>query len=78
MREKYWFYYLGAPAEKFLLWPDQGVGLILLRGAKGRVITAFKLTIRKFLKVVAVLSLGPRHALMTLVITPFLVRKMSL
>jgi hypothetical protein len=48
--------------------------LFYFEGVKGRGITTFKGAIRKFLKVVEVLSLGLRTAMMTLTTPTFLVR----
>jgi hypothetical protein len=42
--------------------------------AQARGVTAFEGAIRKYAKVLAVLSLGLRHALMTLALPTFLVR----
>jgi hypothetical protein len=54
---------MGPSAETIFLLPGQGAGLNLLQGGEGYRHHNF---IRKFLKVVAVLSLGLMNALMRL------------
>jgi hypothetical protein len=66
MHEKCRSYCLLPSTETVLLRPDKVWAYFYFEREKGREITAFKGTIR-FFKVVEVLSLGPRHALMTVV-----------
>jgi hypothetical protein len=71
MRDKHWYYCL--PLEVILLRHGQGVGLILLQGGR-RVESSQLLKGQTFSKVLAVIILVLRYALMTLAIPTFLAR----
>jgi hypothetical protein len=64
----------GLSAETIFLRPGHGVSRFYFEGANGRGVTAFKVAVRKFFKVLAVYRIGLKRDLLPLPIPFFLLR----